>query len=107
MFGSLLELKNANFDILLKPKIGNQGQLLMSEAMFYGICFTERRTYIQSLSYVFYCNLIYNKCTHVSNNQNIQFFKIKFQNSFRPIASNVFQIIVLLPILHPFFLYKQ
>ena len=28
-----------------------------------------------------------NKCTHVSNNYNIQFFKIKFQNNIRPIAS--------------------
>ena len=70
--------------------------------------------HIQKLLYVFYCNLIYklkfikqnvifcslfyikmifkgsnssmNKCTNVSNNHNIQFFKIKFQNNFRPIA---------------------
>ena len=28
-----------------------------------------------------------NKYTHVSNNHNIQFFKIKFQNNFRPIAN--------------------
>ena len=82
------------------------------------------KTYIQKLSYVFYCNLIYklklikqnvifsslfffffftkkkmifkgniscmNKCTHVGNNHNIQFFKIKFQNSFRPIANKCF-----------------
>ena len=42
MFGSLFELKNANFGIFLQPKIGNQGQELMSEAMFYGNCFAER-----------------------------------------------------------------
>ena len=28
-----------------------------------------------------------NKCTHVSSNQNIQVFKLKFQNNFRPIAN--------------------
>ena len=43
MFGSLFELKNANFGIFLQPKIDNQGQKLMSEAMFYGNCFTERK----------------------------------------------------------------
>ena len=43
MFGSLFELKNANFGIFLQPKIGNEGQLLISEAMFYGNCFTERQ----------------------------------------------------------------
>ena len=42
MFGRLFELKNANFGIFLQPKIGNQGQKLMSEAMFYWNCFTER-----------------------------------------------------------------
>ena len=31
-----------------------------------------------------------NKCTHVSNNHNRQFFKIKFQNNFRPIANTLF-----------------
>ena len=31
----------------------------MSEAMFYGNCFTEREDLIQKLSYVFYYSLIY------------------------------------------------
>ena len=31
----------------------------MSEAMFYGNCFTEREDLYKNLSYVFYCNLIY------------------------------------------------
>ena len=30
------------------------------------------------------------KCTHVSNNHNIQFFKIKFQNNFHPMANKCF-----------------
>ena len=30
-----------------------------------------------------------NRCTHVSNNHNIQVLKVKFQNNFRPIANNV------------------
>ena len=69
------------------------------------IALLNMKTYIQKLSYVFYCNLIcklklikqnviffsfffiqklifkgnnscVNKCTNVSNNHNIQFFKI-------------------------------
>ena len=40
-FGSLYELKNAYFGVFLQPKIGNQGQYLMLEIMFYGSCFTE------------------------------------------------------------------
>ena len=31
-----------------------------------------------------------NKCINVSNNHKIQFFKIKFQNNFRPIANLCF-----------------
>ena len=90
----------------------------MSEAMFYRNCFIERGDLYTKAVLRFYCSLIYklklmtqnvifcsffshkkmifkgnnscmNKCIHVSNNHNIQFFKIKFQNNFRPIA-NIF-----------------
>ena len=81
----------------------------MSEAMFNGNCFTESE---ELHVYTKAALRFMNKCTNVSNNHNIQFFKIKFQNSFRPIAFFFFflffffQIIVLLTILHLFFLYK-
>ena len=43
-----------------------------------------------------------NKCTHVSNNHNIQFFKIKFQNNFRPIANKCFSNYYIITNLHLF-----
>ena len=121
----------SNQKLVIKDNNSYQKQCFMEIALL------TVKTYIQKLSYVFYCYLTYklklikqnvifshfffhikmtfkgnnscmNKCTHVSNNHNIQFFKIKFQNNFRPIANKCFfQINVLLTILHLFFLYKQ
>ena len=48
-----------------------------------------------------------NKCTHVSNNQNIQFFKIKFQNNFRPTVNKCFSNYCIITNFTPVFLYKQ
>ena len=135
MFGSLFELKNANFGIFSNQKLVIKGNNSCQKQCFIKIYLQYMKTYILKLSYVFYCNLIcklklikqnvifcsffiqklifkgnnscMNKCSHVSYNNNIQFFKINLQNNFRPIANNIFQIIVLLPILHLFFLYKQ
>ena len=42
MFGAFLSLKMQILGVFLQQKIGNQGQLLMSEALFYGNWFTER-----------------------------------------------------------------
>ena len=101
MFGSL-------FELAFFSKAITQKQCFMEIALL------NVKTYIQKLSYVFYCNFIYtlkfikqnvifcsfiqikmifkgnnscmNKCSHGSSNHNVQFFKIKFQNNFRPIA---------------------
>ena len=49
-----------------------------------------------------------NKCIHVSNNHNKQNdVQNKVSEQLSSIAYIFFQIIVLLPILHLFFLYKQ
>ena len=102
----------SNQKLVIKDNNSCQKQCFMENALL------NVKTYIQKLSYVFYCNLIYklklikqnvifflfftqklifkgnnscmNKCTHVSNNHNIEFFKIKFQNNVRPIASKCF-----------------
>ena len=49
MFGSLLELKNANFSIFLQPKIGNQGQYSCQKQSFMEIALLNVKTYIQKL----------------------------------------------------------